>query len=1538
MHFLTTDLLSELTAGRVSDEALASLPLIEEYRLVRGLGHGAMGCVYLAHDTLLDRQVALKFLLSLHHDEAARLRFFIEARAIARLSHPNVVGIYRIGEVLGQPFLVSEFVSGRSLDRLPLPLPAAQVRELGLMLSHGLSAAHRRGVLHRDIKPHNAILSNDGTVKLLDFGLAKLRDRDKPSLPAVPVSEDPVVPATRLSETAPPDDDEPVRSPRVADSAVPGDGIDTERLALQKTVRSAERSPKPRSDVQGGALTMDGAVLGTPLYMAPEVWQGESATERSDLYSLGAVLFELATGRPPQVADNLAELELKVLADEPEKVHAIAPQLDVRLGEVIDRCLARSPAARFASVDELSHALERLGEPSKVRRSDNPFLGLRSFGIGDSGVFFGRSTEVSELVARLKTDPMILLAGDSGVGKSSLCRAGVAANVLAHGLADDRTYRLVEFSPGHTPAKALCDALSPILGQSAGEILSLLRSDPGTLARWVQRQPADGDGILLFVDQLEELCTQSDPVEADLLSEWLGLLTVRAPGLRVILCARGDFLTRLSALPGLGRDFSSRLYIVRPLSADGLRQAITEPAAQLGVHFESPELVDELLRSTLHADGGLPLLQFALAELWEAREKASGLITAEALSSIGGVAGALARHADQVIRSLLPTERMAAKRILLRLLTTDGLRATRPLSEIRTSDPAEPIAIEALVRGRLLLAREVGGETAFELAHEALIKGWAEFRRWIDGEGERRLVVERLSQAATEWQRLGHVQELLWDERRLLEVELLSVEPRILTDLAQRFLAESQRHSRKRQRDRRGIIAVLLLLPLLVVLLSWQFHTATEQRRLRVAAEQSELGMRAISLSQLPGSELLALQTALQATQGSGETLPVSQAQEGLFMALRAALRSLPLVSPAAQAIAISPSGDSIVVATESGPVLLFPRGKRRFSHMLSTQSRSRQLQWLGPSLLAAGYDDGTVRFFDTSSGKLVRSIPAHRDRIVELSVVDGGQLVVTASFDGSAALWDVQQGKLRHRFDADGQPLRAVRIVRDHALLSTASGELFVLKSSDGSIEKTLRCDDGTKAANGGQLAHWQHRGGDQIGIVSGGKMQVCVVDLATLHIGTTLRLDGQPIFYVQGSASGLAILGQKGTSRIFDPGDLSQRSEQQQPFEPRSVAFLPAADRLLVGGSDGSITALHIATGRQQVVADGPGEPITALAGGDGLTVTGSSDGSVRAWQPDSDGASLSKRRTSEPVEKIVPVPGRDDFLVLGQSGKLSKLALEQTDLLTLRKDAVLSVSPDGQTLLIGHADGNLELWSLLERRSIRAWKGHHAPVTEVVFSLDGKHLASSSRDLTAALWRTDDQALVERFSDPNPATGVALGLDGRRIATANSLGRVALWERPGTGPILRMRPEDESPFPTHLLRSPGGSHLLIIGQQTAIIPLASTVTEPLRLSGHLGPTLRGNFSASGHEVVTLGKDRTIRVYDAQFATQKLILRPDDPRDVLFAQSDETLLVASGKQQSIVQYPSSLARLRKKACELLAPGSDEAESSDLCSPGGSN
>src|SRR5262249_40256200 len=142
---------------------------------------------------------------------------------------------------------------------------------------------------------------------------------------------------------------------------------------------------------------------------------------------------------------------------------------------------------------------------------------------------------------------------------------------------------------------------------------------------------------------------------------------------------------------------------------DGLRQAIVGPAQTRSVGFESPELVTELVETTERAEGGLPLLQFALAELWDARDAERACITRAALQGIGGVTGALARQADRVMQEMLPAEREAARRLLLRLVTAEGLRVRRGTEDLRTADKAEAPALDALIRGRLLVVGELDG-------------------------------------------------------------------------------------------------------------------------------------------------------------------------------------------------------------------------------------------------------------------------------------------------------------------------------------------------------------------------------------------------------------------------------------------------------------------------------------------------------------------------------------------------------------------------------------------------------------------------------------------------------------------------------------------------------------------------------------------------------------------------------------------------------------------------------------------------------------
>jgi eukaryotic-like serine/threonine-protein kinase len=293
----------------------------DSFEIERPLGGGGMGQVYLGRDTMLDRKVALKFIAADSPSAEARKRFIIEARAIAKLAHPNVVGVFRIGEVEARPYIAYEHVDGQSLDAIHRPVGWGAALRIATLLARGLEAAHRVGIVHRDIKPSNVMLSSTGDVKLLDFGIAKLEFmdglRDEISLPPPPPLADIALAATQ-SEAA---------------------GKVTARRA---------------------GLTRPGALIGTPAYLAPEMWAGESASPRSDVFAAGLVMFELVTGAlpfAPLVGQALAEA---VLTGDAPSVRSRRPEIPPAFATIIDTCLRRDPRARYETAAELRAELEKV--------------------------------------------------------------------------------------------------------------------------------------------------------------------------------------------------------------------------------------------------------------------------------------------------------------------------------------------------------------------------------------------------------------------------------------------------------------------------------------------------------------------------------------------------------------------------------------------------------------------------------------------------------------------------------------------------------------------------------------------------------------------------------------------------------------------------------------------------------------------------------------------------------------------------------------------------------------------------------------------------------------------------------------------------------------------------------------------------------------------------------------------------------------------------------------------------------------------------
>jgi serine/threonine protein kinase/formylglycine-generating enzyme required for sulfatase activity len=768
----------------------------EEYRLVRLLGRGTMGEVYLAHDSLLDRQVAVKFVQAAS-DPAARAEFLDEARAVARLQHPNVVAIFRIAEVAGHPYLVSEYVRGRPLDKLDRPAPPRQVLEIALDLARALAAAHRSGILHRDVKPANAILTDDGRAKLLDFGLASRVDGA--------VLEAPVTPP---------------RERKDSDRQAKLVALDSTRsLRIHGPVDSV-------TDTGGGELGSvpgrpSGYLVGTPLYMAPELWRGEPATRRSDLYSLGILLYELLAGTAPHRGIPMAALADLLQHHDIPRLGEVATHVDPALAAIVDRLVERDAGARFASADALVIALEEFAAPPPTAGvpDGNPYRGLAAFESSHESLFFGRRSEIRELVHRVRSDAFVVVGGDSGTGKSSLCRAGVLPWLVEHD-----GWTRVDVVPGRHPLNSLAAALAAWSDLEEAALVTQLRDTPDAVARAIRQRAArssEGPGhrLLLFVDQLEELLTLSEPGEARLVAVALAALAIRVPSVRVLATARSDFLSRLAMLPGLGDEMARGLYFLRPLTGERIREVIVRPAAAKGVAFESEAVVDTLVEQTEQAPGGLPLLQFALAEVWDTRDASALTIRAESLAAVGGVEGALARHADRLLAGLDGNERDAARRILLRLVTAEGTRARRSESELLTEGSqrgAERAALETLVRGRVVVANDaqLGG---YEIAHEALLVSWGTLQDWLSRGAADHALLMRMAQAAAEWERTKRPRDLLWGRRQLAETRALDPEACAPREAA--FLLAS-RAALTRMRLRQLAAVALLAIAAVVVGLS----------------------------------------------------------------------------------------------------------------------------------------------------------------------------------------------------------------------------------------------------------------------------------------------------------------------------------------------------------------------------------------------------------------------------------------------------------------------------------------------------------------------------------------------------------------------------------------------------------------------------------------------------------------------------------------------------------------------------------------------
>jgi tRNA A-37 threonylcarbamoyl transferase component Bud32 len=685
---------------------------IGRFQLIREIARGGMGQVFLGRDTKLGRKVAIKFML--RDDPHFVQRFLVEARATARCTHENIVTIYEVGEHAGLPYMVLEYLHGKTLSAVIEAKPSVrQFCELMVPVLRALERAHEHGIVHRDLKPTNIFVTERGQVKVLDFGVARLVGRDEREL-------------TRAS------------------------AVDITEVG----------------DAPAGSMTAASAIVGTLPYMAPEQWGLGTVDHQSDLWPIGVMFWRALAGSHP--AGTLAPEELRERVcdlDRPlPSIATKAPGLPRELVAIVDRCLAKHKADRYASASAVLADLQTFLVPRAAADDDGcPYRGLAAFCEEDAKYFFGRDGEIRSALAQLDAWPLLAIVGPSGVGKSSFIHAGLVPAVRRAGGAWETSV----LRPGRAPLQRLAGVIEEAPGRAA-QLAAQLAEAPGLLGmRLRDAGIRRGVRMLVVVDQLEELFTLCDDgrVRERFLAALLAAADDPDAPVRVVLSLRADFLDRFAGHDHFLAELSRGLFFLTAPDHDNLRETLVRPAELAGYGFEDPRIIDDMLAAAT-SRGALPLLSFAASRLWDARDRERKLLTVAAYRQMGGVAGAFARHADQVIAAVPAHSQRVLRAIMTRLVTPEGTRAVVDHHELVSlaGDRGEVERIlDQLVRARLVHVHSDPDHGAtVEIVHEMLITEWPTLARWLDDSHAIRAFQHELAQAAKQWQARGNPTDLVW--------------------------------------------------------------------------------------------------------------------------------------------------------------------------------------------------------------------------------------------------------------------------------------------------------------------------------------------------------------------------------------------------------------------------------------------------------------------------------------------------------------------------------------------------------------------------------------------------------------------------------------------------------------------------------------------------------------------------------------------------------------------------------------------------------
>ncbi len=1163
-----------------------------------------------------------------------------------------------------------------------------------------------------------------------------------------------------------------------------------------------------------------------------------------------------------------------------------------------------------------------------------PFKGLASFDSSDAEYFCGRERAVSDLITRLAEWTLVGILGPSGIGKSSLLRAGLLPALRAGALPASSGWRQVLLRPGRHP----CDQLTRALGdEGRNELLSGLSPD---------------ERIVIAVDQLEELFTVCDQ-EAERRAFLDQLASAAADHERrvfVVCVLRADFYGRLGSYPPFAQLLTRNHVLVGPMDRDELTQAVQEPAARAGLEIE-PALVDALVSDVADEPGGLPLLSTTLLELWQARD--GPRLQFESYRSTGGVHGAVARLAEAAYLQLAEEERPVAAGVLLRLAGDDDgslVRLRVPLAELERTAGAQRV-VTALVDSRLLTV----SEGAIELSHEALLTQWPRYRAWLEEDLVGRRLHSHLTAAAREWDARGRDAGDLYRGARLTGALDWAAQHRDqLNRLEREFIDRSQteadretRRQRSQNRRLRGLLlgtAVLLLVSLLAGALALvKQHDASNDAHLAAAEARAalgrQLGAEAISQPRIDVAMLLAREAV---------RLDRSPQTEGTLL-------STLLRSPAVTG--------SFALPTGSSPELgLSPDG-----HTLAVSDANA----------------GVVRFYDTRT---------HRAAPVPLTDFAGDQPPVYSS-DGSLLVYPagmalqvraarkltpIAELELDRRFSPQlaGRPPNSSilvapngQMVYDAYWLMNAAGQPAGAYLDRWSLPSGRRLPT-TRLGSGALLALRLVDGGTRLVVVSTHAVSVYEApSLRLLHsvvVMPALRAPSAAAISPDGRA--VAVGSQAGSVSFVDVlTGVAEGAVAGQGAPVAGLVYSSDGKAVVSVGDDNRVVVWDPGDRRPVTVVSGPlGQVQNAALSARGTTLyTASLDGVMLAWDLSRSHRFGRRVRLGPPASCCQPISPRAPPLALSRDGarlavRLGPSTVGVFSANTLRRQATFAIGPPGEVitalawspgatqLAVAGQAGIVQLWNVVGApRLVRSLTGLRSPaglvqaIQALAFSPDGKLIAASAQNetlsvhesaalplATLAIWRSDNGTLVGpprqlgAGNGPGGSDVLAFSPNGKLLAVSLLHGGVLVLDA-STGQLRRTL-SDPGDDIISLAFAPDGT--LGAGTLAGTVDLwdpASGKRAAPPLLAAAAPIASIAFDPTGQRFVTSGyQDGTVKLWSTSTLQQE---GPDLNTDqnatsAVAFQPGSARLLAVDDLGTAFAWPASLAAWEQRACAVAS------------------